>query len=189
MASKVLTSWSTAQREIATIVGLLNADPPLARAAMANPLLALEEIGYTVDSRVRREFAERIRFSPEQVAQLRQLRKRISQVSQRDLDPDVPADVYTVLFEDLGLPRRTASVTFDAPTALEYLPRLGWMRSPPDPLEALRGQHELVDLLLQYRTIEASEPRLATRDVFDAVRSGQIGGRLSSAVIRLRTAS
>jgi hypothetical protein len=186
---KTLTSWTAAQREIAAIVELINADPALARAAMANPLLALEEIGYKVEPRVRREFEERIRFSVEQVAQLHQLRKRISEVSQCGLDPDALADVHKVLFEDFGLPRQTDTAMLDTPAALQYLPRPGWMPAPADPLEALRGQHELVDLLLQYRAIEASEPRLASREVFDAVRTGQLGAKLRAAVIRLRAAS
>jgi DNA polymerase I-like protein with 3'-5' exonuclease and polymerase domains len=156
---------------------------------MANPLLALEEIGYRVDPRARREFEERIRFSVEQVAQLRQLRKRASQICRRGLDPDVPADVHKMLFEELGLTRQTATATFDTPAALEYLPRPGWLPTWTDPLEALRGHHELVDVLLQYRAVEASEPRLATREFFDAVRNGHVNLRLRSAVIRLRAAS
>lgn len=182
-----LTSWAAARRVIARIVERINADPALARAAMANPLFAAEEVGYDIDPAVRKEFEDRVRFTGEQVAELHRLRARIRELAGRDVDPDDAADLHALLFRHLDLPRRMETVEFDSPASLERLPQMGWAEKTPDPLEALRGQHELIDALLEYRALEASEPRLASREVFDAVRAGRLGDRVSSATIRLRS--
>jgi len=182
-----LTSWAAARRVIARIVERINADPALARAALANPLFAAEEVGYDIDPAVRKEFEDRVRFTGEQVTELHRLRARIRDLAGRDVDPDDTADVHALLFQHLGLPRRTETVEFGGPASLERLPQMGWAEKTHDPLEALRGRHELIDVLLEYRAVEASEPRLASREVFDAVRDGRLGNLVSSATIRLRT--
>ena len=189
MQKKRLASWSDAQRDIAAIVEKMNADPALARAAMANPLFALEEIGYEIEPAVHREFEERIRFSVEQVAKLGALRKKINRLARREIDPEDHAHVHKLLFQELKLPKRVGDHDFSAQTSLDYLPRPKWASGPPDVLELLRGKHELVDALLEYRALEASEPRLASRDFYDSVRHGSVDVRMRSATIRLRADS
>lgn len=187
MGGKRLASWSAAQREIGTILEGINADPALALAAAASPLFALEALGYTIEPSVRREFEERIRFTTEQVARLHQLRKHISQLAGREVDPASPEDLHALLFDELRLPRRVGHRTYHGASALERAPQLGWTKKEDDPLEDLRSRHPVVEAILAYRALEASEPRLATREFFDAVRSGKAKVRASAIKARLHS--
>jgi len=204
---KPLASWDAARREIGTIVARVNADPALALAAAANPIFALEAIGYTIEPAVRREFEERIRFSPEQVAKLHQLNKQIDELAGRHVDPASAADVHKLLFDELRLHEkheqhdrhekhekeekhekheRHERHEKPAAEALERTPQLGWSAKTADPLEHLRGRHRIAELILEYRALEASEPRLATREFFDQVRSGKANVRASKITFVLR---
>jgi hypothetical protein len=189
---KPLPSWDAARREIGTIVARVNADPALALAAAANPLFALEAIGYTIEPAVRREFEERIRFSPEQVARLHHLNEQIDGLAGRHVDPASAADVHRLLFDELHVHDKHAKherhEKHEKPAveALERTPQLGWTAKAADPLEHLRERHRIVELVLEYRALEASEPRLATREFFDQVRSGKAHVRANKITFRLR---
>ena len=155
------------------LVAALNDDPRLARAALANPLFAIEELGYTIDEGVRTTFERRIRFTIEDADRLQRLAAEVSEAAGCDVDVDDPYDLAHVLFDELGLPRPEPNRKGDEealPT--EPLdPRLPWITdSRPDPLEALAKAHPVMRPLLEYRKLDASQPRLASPDRYRRAR-------------------
>ena len=181
-----MDSLDALRRRVPSIVKQINEEPALALRALANPLLALAEMGYQLTDRLAREVELRLRFTPDIIERLNQLSTQIAELSEGPLDPDDLTDLRRALFERLKLPplpprpqpivvaqsevARTRSATPHDELAFHWIPP-GGLRHP-DPLTALRGAHPIVEPLLEYRAIQASQPRLATREVFDRLTRG-----------------
>lgn len=190
MAKRVVDSWEQLQADINSILKQINEDPQLALAAAANPLLALEEMGYEIGGAARTEIARRVRFSPRVAVRLRHLEDEVASIAGRKVDLDSAEDVRRLLFEDLGLeaPEQQAGYEQTAQTvqrrgkrpdriALDtgpLPPDLSSVERGDDPLRALADRHEVMEPLLAYRRLEASTPRLASRQAYEAVRAGKV---------------
>jgi hypothetical protein len=186
-----IRSLDALRRRVPSIVQRINADPALALRAAANPLLALEELGYQIDPAVQREAALRIRFDQPTIDKLNTLAALVHELAGESFDIDSPTALGRVLFDKLKLPplppspqrvtvaegnlsARTAERIARAPgdpIAIPFKP-VGGVR-PPDPLEALRGAHPIIEPLLEYRAIQGSEPALASRELYDKIRRGE----------------
>jgi hypothetical protein len=183
-AARRLSSVDEAQKAMPRLIAALNDDPGLARAALANPLFAIEELGYTIDEDVRTTFERRIRFTSDEAARLQTLAEEISKAAGCDVDVDDPYELARVLFEVLDLPRPDSSgehhndegrdlQTRDrAALPTEPLdPRLPWVETTrSDPLEQLAGVHPVMKPLLEYRQLDATQPRLASPDAYRRAR-------------------
>ena len=172
-----IDSWDQLQAEVPSILDRINASPDLAIAAAANPLYALEELGYEIAPAARPEIEERVRFGPRTVVRLRQLRERIFREAGRTFDPHSLTDVRRV-FDELNLRVSDETGGYAAMAEADALlharpPQVGWQPQTADPLETLRGAHPIIEPLLEYRRLEASEPHLAPRDLYREVRSGR----------------
>jgi hypothetical protein len=169
MSQHLISSWKEAQTVAPTVLERLNADPPLLMAAASNPILALEELGYNIAPSFREEFVDRVRFGTRGATLLRQLRKKIfSEVGVR-FDLDSPTEIGRIIFDHLKLhrPAYAEMETFRAPD-------FSFTRHyEKEPLEPFRGQHPLVDSLLEYRQLNARAPNFATRELFDEIRAGK----------------
>jgi DNA polymerase I-like protein with 3'-5' exonuclease and polymerase domains len=170
--SPTITSWKQLQGSVRQMLDAINADQQLAKAAAVNPLFAIEELGYEIASQARQEIEDRIRFDTRQATRLRQLRRTIYEGAGHAFDLGSPEALGRVLFDELQVEHPWT----DERERLDHLvpprPQVGWWHSVDDPLEGLRGQHKLVDSLLEYRRLEASAPRLASRQLYDEVRAG-----------------
>jgi len=174
-----LRSWEDAQAQISKIVAEINANPQLAIAAAVNPLFALEELGYHVAPEAIALFEDRLRFGQKTAARLQSLRKTIFKQAGREFDIDSEETLRHVLGVELKL---------RVPHKLRKLPpQVGWGTKVPDPLEELSGKHPLIEPLLEYRQLEASEPRLASRDLYNQVRQGKVQTPVVSLRIALRS--
>lgn len=157
MAAKdrTIDSLRDLQRLVPAIVKEINADERLALRAAANPLLALEELGYRLTPEVRTEAERRIRFAPQTIERLSQLSEAIYSYADERFDIESPAEIERILFEKLKLPRldakeqappkapRKRPVQQPEPT-LALQPSPSYLRRPfADPLERLRGAHRL----------------------------------------------
>jgi hypothetical protein len=142
-----IKSYSELDGELESIVAQLNAEPGLAIAALANPVLALEELGYQLDGEVRQEVEDRLRFTPGQAKRIRQLRRQLFEHAGRPFDPASEEELDSVLHEELGLERRE--------------------------LKALAGEHGVVEPLIEYRELDESEPRFAQPEVYRSIRAGK----------------
>ncbi len=183
-APKIVNSIEDLQRDARAIIEAITADAGLARAALANPILALQEIGYEIDPAVRPALERRLRFDNSTAARLEQLQQHVHEIAGREFDLDDPDELHAVLFDELHLEppdgHHQGSVTH------RLRPQLGWERSTRDPLERLDRAHPIVGPLLEYRRLEASEPRLAAHALFERIRNGRTATPITGVTVRLR---
>ena len=145
----------------------LNKDPNLLLAAAANPLFALRELGYEIDPSVEQEFEDRIRFGPQTGPKLGALREQIFKNAGRRFDLDSAESLAEVLSSITKGKKneRTFTLAETAPVPFTMKPN-----RPADPLEKLRTVHPIMEPLVEYRRMQASTPRLATKEFFDEIR-------------------
>ncbi len=175
---KTIQSFQDAQKQIQSILAELNAKPELALAAAANPVLALEELGYELTPQARLEIEDRVRFGQKKAKRIQELRSLIFDNVGHTFDLQSDEDLSAVL-EELRLPRPrpVAAETRVAKRipgpSLVVPPQMQWGRRQEDPLDSLRGTHPVIEPLLEYRRLESSEPRLASREVYAELREGK----------------
>lgn len=203
---KQIASMREMERALAKVAAEVLADQNLTLRAAVNPVLAMEELGYTFPADLRASIERRIRFNPETYERMESLVGEIRRIAGRPIDPDSPSEVDRFLFDELRLarprvaPREHPGATTEreqlaaaqrpgapAPAARQpakpspapaYIstrvpPQLKWAPKVRDPLEELRGAHPVMEPLLEYRRLDASEPQLATPEIYDMVRRGE----------------
>jgi hypothetical protein len=166
-AKKKLLSWGSAQQRIGGILASLNKNPDLMLAAAANPLLALRELGYEISEGAEQEFEDRIRFGPRNGPKLGGLREEIFKSAGRRFDLDSPEALVDVLSSLIKTDK--GGHTF---TRAEAIPMAFTLRPnrPADPLEKVRRAHPIMEPLLEYRRMQASTPKFATKEFYDEIR-------------------
>ncbi|WP_217360282.1 hypothetical protein [Ruegeria sp. HKCCA5463] len=98
-----MATFQDVQAAVHDIAARLNVTPELARAALINPVLALEELGFELDLSGRLELEDRARFSKKQIVERKSLRKKIFAASGHEFDPGQEHDLAVVLFDELKL--------------------------------------------------------------------------------------
>jgi hypothetical protein len=141
----------------------INADQGLAVAAVANPILALSELGYELAPAVRQDLEERSRFSKRQIVQRRKLRNEVRRAAGRDVDVGDPADLRRLLTDELKIKGRLPD-----DLSLPAKPTVG------DALDQLRTVHPALKPILMLRALEAGAPRFAPLERYRAIRSGAV---------------
>ena len=176
----LITSIDELRRHMPHIVREVNSDEKLALRAAANPVLAIRELGYHFHDELYKVLERRARFSPALCQRLDELAREVFQIAGRQFDLDSGAELAHVLFQNLGLRPtqvQAGSAQPEGPGRLEAEPlsvQVGWGTRVKDPLEKFRGQHPIMEPLLAYRELEASEPRLAPPALYNRIRSGEI---------------
>jgi hypothetical protein len=190
---------SELQHDVSSILERLNQEPRLALAALVNPLLALEELGYDIAPGIRPSLEHRMRFPPQAFHQLECLQREVFTAAGHPFTIDEPRELYRVLFDELRLPQpdhrsscsERGSERALPPPALvtEPLPPHVFGRQPvEDPLGALAGAHPIMRPLLEYRLLESSEPRFAPRPLYDGVKNENRAHFVTRTHIRLKQA-
>lgn len=75
--SVVIDSLDDPRAWVRAILKELNTDPALALGAAANPLVALEELGFKINPKARQDITERIRFPLDKIKRLQDLREAV----------------------------------------------------------------------------------------------------------------
>jgi DNA polymerase I-like protein with 3'-5' exonuclease and polymerase domains len=184
--SQQIASLSDLQRRVPSLIRAINADEQLAVAAAANPVFAIEELGFTISTELLPTLIRRIRFPLEIFNRLESLAAQIHKLANQRFDVDSPVELERVLFDELKLPRpedqyaersmaiQPTTVIQDKITApLPYSMKKPESK-PIDPLEKLRGLHPVIEPLLEYRRLDATTPRLVTREAYRNIRSGEV---------------
>jgi len=173
---KLLRTFAEIQRAAASLVAEVNAQPDIARGAAANPIFALQDLGYELSPEASADLQDRARFGPKKTQQLKVLRARVFELAGHPFDLQSDDELRRVLVDELKipLPQRAYHKQVQSPLAgtLTLPPQVPWAPKVADPLEEIRNVHPILAPLLDYRHLEASEPRLASREVYDAVRQG-----------------
>ena len=183
----MISTLSELRTRVPTILARINADPGLAVGAAANPLLALEELGEELSPSLKPVVERRVRFSREHARRLDSLAREVRDASGVRCDLDDPAELARMLFIDLGLtpPGRRRQVTEVTPELRRLAEPLPFDPDPQrrdreDPLARLAGKHPAIAPLLAYRELDAFQPRLASQELYDEVRSGKHGVPVSN---------
>jgi hypothetical protein len=155
-------------------------------AAAANPLLAIEELGYQISSDVRQEFEDRIRFGPERAEQLRSLREEIYGQAGKIFDLASPDALFETLSGLLPQAPGHPGPQLRRADVEPLVPQVMSPTKPADPLEAFRNVHPVMEPLLEYRRVEASTPRFAAPEIYSELRRGTRGVPVSNIVAHLK---
>ncbi len=188
--SQTIDSIEALQKVVPLIVKAVNDDQAFGLRAAANPLLAAEELGYQIAPEIRQTVERRVRFSQEDAARLGELEAQVYKLAGVQFDIDSSQELDRILFEKLKLPRPNLAAADTRPirTAswrLPRRPRWGPPR-PPIPLEELRDAHPIMPPLLEYRRIDRSAPRLAPRELYERIRSGEVKMPITRIQARLK---
>lgn len=191
-----INSLEELQRAVPLIVKAINADPQFGLRAAANPLLAVEELGYVLSAEVRLQAERRVRFNAEQIARMNDLEQTIYELAGQHFNIEAPQELSHVLFDTLKLPpiqlvaKPVTSAKASPPTAegsgLTLTPHAVGHAPIPDPLEKRRGTHPVIEPLLEYRQIEASTARLAQPELYERIRKGAVQLPVTRIQIRLK---
>jgi hypothetical protein len=181
----LIDSMRKMEKGLRGAVGKLAGDEQRMLLAALNPIFALEEAGYSFTDEIRAGVERRVRFAPSVYDRAEALLREINALAGRVVDPNSAQDLDKLLFSELKLPRPVSSLRAQLPAGEHFLlatdlpterllPQLPWTTKTADPLEELRSAHRVMPPLLEFRQIDASTPRLATREVYEKFRNGEI---------------
>jgi hypothetical protein len=205
--TRTIDSMEELFEAIPEIFERINADPALTRQFAANPLLLVEELGYTLSEEMRHFAARRMRFSAGTFERMQELEGQIWEHAGDRFDIDSGEAVSEVLFKRLKLSptelkrsRRRAKKEPEqvdqSATTVKITPTVKLAALLParvighdpieDPLEFLRDKHPIMEPLLEYRQLEASSARLAPRPVYERIKEGKVDLPITKLTFRFK---
>jgi hypothetical protein len=158
-------------------------DTKLMRAAMANPILALESIGIYLSPTLQTEVERKVRFDASSIKKLNALEKEASKIAGKKLNLSSPTAVNSFLKKAIGNsssqgPKKAPSKSLFDTISDGHRKPLAFATarkkySSKDPLTAFKDQHELIPILIKHRSIEAAFPALASPAVFKKIAANK----------------
>lgn len=154
------------------------ADTQLMRAAMANPILALESIGIALAPSLQIEVERKVRFDEKSIKKINTLEKEAHKIVGKKLNLAAPKTVNTFLKKAISskvtqTSTKASKLLFDTISKGHHgrsaFAKANTKYPPKDPLTAFKDQHELIPILLKYRSIDAAFPALASPAMFKKV--------------------
>lgn len=201
--ANVIKSLEDLHRRLPELVRLQETHPRLAVAALANPLLALEQAGYAIAPAIAREVELRTRFRGDEADTLIAQEGRLKAALGTQVDLDDPRSFAAPMLRTIaaGIPKAKRAAKQqdyrsgedgddDLRGALEtplQPHRPGTIR-PADPLAAYSARHPLIADFVEYRRLESSRPRLADRTVFEGLLSGRTESPIGKARFSYKSA-
>lgn len=157
------------------IVKAITAHPALAQRALANPLLAIEELGYQLSDTVQWEIERYVRYSRTSRKALTELENEIGRLIGKKIDPHNEAALEETLFVDLNLkrPRNSIRLSQVHPREAAHAKIQAPIQTPVDPLHEIVDAHPAVRLIIQYREVIHRTAPLATREQYEELKSGK----------------
>ncbi|AMK76893.1 MULTISPECIES: hypothetical protein [Methylomonas] len=180
-----INSLHELQLQMPRIVQAVNANPGLALAAAANPLLALEQLGYKLSSAAREEVEQYARFGPDNLKRLAEIETEFGKLL---TTKTMPADLSEAhaLFEKSGYEPSDKSAANKKATlkpaknqglatslAAIFAAKIWAADEEKKLLRELSAQHPGLLLLYQYRKIHRQRPAFATRSAFETILAGE----------------
>jgi hypothetical protein len=208
--SHTISSMAELFQAVPKIIEAANADPAIALRFAANPLLLAEDMGYTLTEEMKHFAGRRVRFSSAKTFErLVRLEKQVWELAGEHFDIDSSETLAHILFTKMKLPVQPKKTSQERKKpkgqaqALVNSTEAGQQLTPreltttlparvighelvSDPLERLRGTHPIMPLLLEYRQLEASMPRLAPREVYDRISRGDVHLPITQLKLRLK---
>lgn len=170
MKEVIINSWEDLQKNISKITVSLNKNENLKLAAAANPLLALDELGYKINDDIKDQVEEKIRFKPNDAARLTELRSAIYNLAGKKFNVRSQEDLNAVLFDDLKI-----EVYDERGCLIKKHIKIRKKGEPDDELALYKDLHPIIEPLMQFRELDAKVAGFADKDVYEKIRNGKYG--------------
>jgi hypothetical protein len=158
--SGIIDSVDSLRRRMPRIVAAVNEDPGLAERAAANPILALEELGYVLSDRFRPEAELRARFAAPEAKRVVALRSEVEEHLRAGVDLTSAESIVRALRSiDVQLPETARSTAVE--TDLAAQPETN---APVRSGEAKQGRGRHTDRRRRTRAIPTVPPRPIPED-------------------------
>ncbi|PHN00933.1 hypothetical protein [Flavilitoribacter nigricans] len=183
------------------IVNQVNGNPQLALAATANPILALEYLGYSFTPKARKEIESYGRFGPDGLQQLAEVEKHWKQLFGSEPIP-ASKEMAKKMFAQLAKgtdPRKTKSrkmsskskstrsITLETALDLIYSKIKDIETEEKNKIESLEQIHEALPLLYQYQKILSQRTAFARKEKFEQLLKSEQKTPLSAVKFRLKS--
>ncbi len=196
--NKNITTLNQLQKLIPRLLHEVNSDQSLMRAAAANPILALEHLGFTLTPSVKKEIENRILADKTTQKKLDDLQKQVDKIAGKKLNLSSNTSITNFLQKELGENVQCDDKSSDFESLkkalesnVERVSDFFEKENKYDPLTSFKNTHKLIPLLIEYRTIKASELKLATKKSFNDLlkmnnEDENLGIRFSKLTFRLQ---
>jgi hypothetical protein len=168
-----ITRIEQLQERLGDLLSRINGDQRLAQAAAANPLLALEELGFRLAPEIRREIERRGRYSRRQLVRreglLAEFTRSVPGYSIEEVDLLSAGEVRRLLREILKVEPGRMPANLDLRRT-----RVTAGEKVTDPLESVADAHPAIPTLIALRAIERQALGFASPSVYRAIRSGEL---------------
>jgi hypothetical protein len=177
MKSKKFTTLRELQAEIPAIIKEHGNNNDIARAALVNPILALEMSGYELSDELKHELDYHIRFGAEKKKELLRLEKEVHKVAGKSFDLRDDKALKKIIHPLIA---KKGNVELKKQVQYSFSLRTGkagatFKKEQSDPYEAYRDAHPAMAPLLAYRKIESSVAPLGSEKLFKRVLKGDTG--------------
>lgn len=167
--SKTIESWEDLQKNVTKIVAALNRNQNLLIAAAANPILALEELGFSIKPEILPEIEDKLRFKSSEIGKLDKLRKSVHKIAGKSFSLRSEEDLNRVLFEELDI---TAYDDSGCPIRKRIQVR---RKGDDDDLLVYKELHPIIKPLMAFRDIDASINGFSDARTYQQIRNGKYG--------------
>ncbi|MFT6996977.1 MAG: hypothetical protein ACJAQ4_000722 [Cryomorphaceae bacterium] len=193
MVKKKLTQLKQLQKEIPDLIKKYGDDTALARAAMINPILALENIGYELSDELKHELDYHIRFGPEKKKRLLKLEKDIYIDVGKSFDLQDEKQVrknihpFISIKENAVLAKPSARIRLSSNQGVSQLKSASLQKTATSPYAGFSKTHKVIPKLIEYQDYELNAPKLGSKKLFNkALKDKKIGGiKINSVRFRL----
>jgi len=167
MEKTQISSLKELQLQMPRIVEEYGNNNELTAIALANPLLALEKIGYTFSPEAKTEIENHVRFGKENASRYMTLKKNIEQSVGAKIDVDDTQAVKQLLEKELK-----KSAPGDKEKILSAIDKpVSFSKSElSDPLQKYKSQHPVLEQLVELRKLQALNPPLATQESIEKIQ-------------------
>jgi hypothetical protein len=177
MKSKKFTTLRELQAEIPAIIKEHGNNNDIARAALVNPILALEMSGYELSDELKHELDYHIRFGAEKKKELLRLEKEVHKAAGKSFDLRDDKALKKIIHPLIA---KKGNVELKKQVQYSFSLRTGkagatFKKEQSDPYEAYRDAHPAMAPLLAYRKIESSVAPLGSEKLFKRVLKGDTG--------------
>ena len=173
MSPGKITSLKELQLMVPRILQQYGDNEQLAYIALANPIAALERIGFSFDPAVREEIEFRIRFGKQGSAKVTQFKKSIFKLTGKNIDINSPDSIQESLVEIFSGNKSTGkakkALLKSALDEKKLQKILDIISEPPqafedkvkDPLTAYIKDHPIIKEIVRLRKMDVIYPKLA----------------------------
>jgi hypothetical protein len=188
MKSKKFTTLRALQAEMPAIIKEHGDKSDITRAALVNPILALEMSGYELSDELKHELDYHIRFGPEKKKELLRLEKEVHKAAGKSFELRDDKSLKKIIHPLIA---KKGRVELKKQVQYSFSLKTGkagatFKKEQSDPYEAYRDAHPAIAPLLAYRKIESSVAPLGSEELFKRALKGDTGEGVTFNRVRFR---